>query len=72
MQTITMDQLDEMYENIDKMMSLKRYKGPTKSYFPSAAEINTYARDGKLEHILPYLLCLFKKYFKFSTIINKN
>lgn len=56
--TMTLDQLDEIYENIDKMMSLKRYKGATKGYFPSVAEINTYARDKRFEHILPYLLWL--------------
>ena len=50
--------LDEIYENIDKMTSMKRYKPPTPGYFPSVAEINTYARSDKFEHMIPYLIWL--------------
>lgn len=49
---------DQVYENLDKMMELKRYKPPTPGYFPTVAEINTYARSENHEQILPYLLWL--------------
>ena len=49
---------DQVYDNLDKMMELKRYKPPIPGYFPSVAEINTYARSDKYPHILPYLLWL--------------
>lgn len=50
--------LDKVYENLDKMAEMKRYKPPTPGYFPSVAEINTYARSKDFEHMLPYLLWL--------------
>ena len=50
--------LDQTYENLDKMQAMKRYKPPTKGYFPSVGEINTYARSDDFEHMLPYLLWL--------------
>jgi hypothetical protein len=50
--------LDQIYENLDKMQEMKRYKPPTPGYFPTAAEINTYARSNEFEHMLPYLLWL--------------
>ena len=50
--------LDTIYENLDKMAELKRYKGPTKGYFPSTAEINTYARSKDFPFILEYLMWL--------------
>lgn len=50
--------LDQIYENLDKMQEMKRYKPPTPGYFPTVAEINTYARSEDFEHIVPYLLWL--------------
>jgi hypothetical protein len=50
--------LEQIYENLDKMAGMKRFKPPTKGYFPSVAEINTYARSKDFEHMLPYLLWL--------------
>jgi hypothetical protein len=50
--------LDNIYENLDKMQEMKRYKPPTHGYFPTVAEINTYARSKDFEHMLPYLLWL--------------
>lgn len=49
---------DQIYDNLDKMMEMKRYKPPTKGYFPTVAEINTYGRSKDIEHIIPYLLWL--------------
>jgi nitrate reductase assembly molybdenum cofactor insertion protein NarJ len=49
---------EEIYDNLDKMMEMKRYKPPTPNYFPSVAEINTYARAEDFEHMIPYLLWL--------------
>jgi hypothetical protein len=50
--------LGKIYDNLDKMAEMKRYKPPTPGYFPSVAEINTYARSNDFEHMLPYLLWL--------------
>jgi hypothetical protein len=50
--------LGKVYDNLDKMASMKRVKLPTKGYFPTVAEINTYARSDDFEHMLPYLLWL--------------
>ena len=50
--------LGQIYDNLDKMAELKRYKPPTKGYFPSVGEINTYARSKDFPHMLPYLLWL--------------
>lgn len=50
--------LDTIYENLDKMAELKRYKPPMKGYFPSVAQINTYARSKDFPFILEYLLWL--------------
>lgn len=55
MQTIN---LDKIYDNLDKMATLKRYRPPTKGYFPTVAEINTYATSDDFEHMIPYLLWL--------------
>lgn len=50
--------LDTIYENLDKMAELKRYKQPTKGYFPSLAEINGVVRSKEYPYILEYLLWL--------------
>ena len=50
--------LGQIYDNLDKMAEMKRYKPPTKGYFPSVAEINTFARSKDFPHMLPYLLWL--------------
>lgn len=50
--------LDQIYENLDKMQEMKRYRPPTKGYFPTVAEINTYAYSDDFEHMLPYLMWL--------------
>lgn len=51
--------LDEIYDNLDKMASLKRVKRPSPSgYFPTVAEINTYAYSKDVEHMIPFLLWL--------------
>ena len=50
--------LDQIYNNLDKMAEKKRYKPPTRGYFPTVAEINTYARSDEFEHMIPYLLWL--------------
>ena len=50
--------LDSIYANLDKMQEMKRYKPPTQGYFPTVAEINTYARSTDFEYMLPYLLWL--------------
>ena len=50
--------LDAVYDSLDKMQEMKRYKPPTHGYFPSVSEINTYARSKDFEHMLPYLLWL--------------
>ena len=50
--------LGQIYDNLDKMAEMKRYKPPTPGYFPTVAEINTYARSKDFEHMLPYLLWL--------------
>ena len=50
--------LDVVYENLDKMQEMKRYKPPLKGYFPSVGEINTYARSEDFPHMIPYLLWL--------------
>ena len=53
-----MTDFDQIYENLDKMTSMKRYKPPTPGYFPTVAEINTYAHSDEFEHMIPYLLWL--------------
>lgn len=50
--------LEQVYEQLDKMQEMKRYKPPTHGYFPTVAEINTYARSEKHPHMLPFLLWL--------------
>ena len=50
--------LDTIYNHLDKMQSLKRYKPPTHGYFPTVAEINTYARTKEFKHMIPYFLWL--------------
>lgn len=50
--------IGEVYDNLDKMQEMKRYKPPTKGYFPTVGEINTYARSKDFEHMVPYLLWL--------------
>ena len=50
--------IDEIYENLDKMKDMKRYKPPTPGYFPSVAQINTYARSKKFKHMIPYFMWL--------------
>jgi len=50
--------LDQIYETLDKMVEMKRYRPPTRGYFPTVAEINTYARSREHEYMLPYLLWL--------------
>lgn len=50
---------DEIYDNLDKMQKMKRYRAPSQGYFPSVAEINTYAMQGQeFEHMIPYLMWL--------------
>ena len=49
--------LDNVFETFDSMREMKRYKAPTKDYFPTEAEINTYAREN-IEEIIPYFLWL--------------
>jgi hypothetical protein len=49
---------DQIYENLDKMTEMKRYKPPTHGYFPTVAEINTYAYSDEFEYMIPYLLWL--------------
>lgn len=51
--------LDEIYDNLDKMASLKRVKRPSPSgYFPTVAEINTYAHSKDFDCMMPFLLWL--------------
>jgi hypothetical protein len=50
--------LGQIYDNLDKMAELKRYKPPTPHYFPSVGEINSYAKSKDFPHMLPYLLWL--------------
>ena len=50
--------IEAIYNNLDKMQELKRYKPPTHGYFPTVAEINTYATSKDFEHMIPYLLWL--------------
>ena len=50
--------LDKIYENLDKMASMKRVKLPTPGYFPEVSYINTYAKSKDFEYMLPYLLWL--------------
>ena len=50
--------LDTIYENLDKMAEMKRYKPPMLGYFPTVSQVNTYARSKDFEHMLPYLLWL--------------
>ena len=50
--------LYQIYENLDKMQEMKRYKPPTHGYFPTVAEINTYARSNEYPHMIPFLLWL--------------
>lgn len=50
--------LDKIYDNLDKMASMKRVKLPTPGYFPNVAEINTYARSKDFAFMLEYLLWL--------------
>lgn len=47
-----------VFDAIEKMQSMKRYKAPTKNYFPTAAEIMTYANSDKWETMLPYFMWL--------------
>lgn len=50
---------DTIYENLDKMQKMKRYRAPSPGYFPTVAEINTYATQGdKFQHMIPYLMWL--------------
>lgn len=50
---------DTIYDNLDKMQKMKRYRAPSPGYFPTVAEINTYATQGdKFEHMIPYLMWL--------------
>ena len=50
--------IEAIYNNLDKMQELKRYKPPTHGYFPTVAEINTYALSKDFEHMIPYLMWL--------------
>lgn len=50
--------IDTIYENLDKMTEMKRYKPPTHGYFPSLAEINTYAHSEEFAYMIPYLMWL--------------
>ena len=59
--------IEAIYNNLDKMQELKRYKPPTHGYFPTLAEVNTYATSKDFEHMIPYLLWLtFALYLSFS------
>lgn len=49
--------LEQVYDTIDKMAEMKRYKGPTPGYFPTVAELNTYSKSD-LPHMIPYFLWL--------------
>lgn len=51
-----MDLMD-VFDTIENMKAMKRYKGPTDNYFPTVAEINTYGRSD-VEAIIPYLIWL--------------
>lgn len=53
-----MDSIDTIYENLDKMQEMKRYKHPTPGYFPTPAEVNTYLNNGEFEYMLEYMLWL--------------
>lgn len=53
-----MPDIDTIYENLDKMMEMKRYKGPSPGYFPTVAEVNTYLRSENHEFMLEYMLWL--------------
>ena len=50
--------LGGVYDTIDAMQEMKRYKAPTRNYFPTAAEIVTYAYSEEFEHMIPYFLWL--------------
>lgn len=50
--------LNNVYDAIDSMQEMKRYKPPTKNYFPTPAEIMTYAYSEESETIIPYFLWL--------------
>lgn len=50
--------LGEIYDNLDKMAGMKRYRCASSGYFPSVAQINTYARSDDFEFMLEYLLWL--------------
>lgn len=49
--------LEKFYDTIDKMEEMRRYRPPTKGYFPSAAEVNTYI-NSDMPYMLPYMLWL--------------
>ena len=49
--------LDQVYDAIDAMKGMKRYRPPTKNYFPTSAEIMTYA-NSDYENMIPYFLYL--------------
>lgn len=48
----------QVYDTFEKMQSMKRYKTPSKNYFPTAAEIMTYANSDKWETMIPYFMWL--------------
>lgn len=48
----------QVFDTIEKMQAMKRYKAPSKNYFPTAAEIMTYANSDKWETMIPYFIWL--------------
>ena len=49
--------LMDCYDVFDDVSETKKYRAPTKNYFPSVAEINTYAYSNDIM-MLPYLMWL--------------
>lgn len=50
--------LTQAYDAIDEMKEMKRYKAPTRNYFPTSAEIVTYANSTEFEYMIPYFCWL--------------
>jgi len=48
---------DKVYDAIDAMEKMKKYKKPEEDYFPSLAEINTYINSDD-KYMIPYLMWL--------------
>ena len=48
-----------IYQRLDKMQKMKRYRPPTEGFFPSVPELNTYAvSPEKFKYMIPYIMWL--------------